>query len=247
MDFVNVLFLMAFVIVFWFGIRNIITIITGSSRSGPLKSGQRLYHGISLVIYWATCFFALLHHSFLLLLIGVFIAQLFRFLIIRSGNKANLREFEMLLAVRTDNINDLKNFIEQGANINFQDSRMEGVTALHEASRKGNVEILIYLLQNGADINSKNHKGFTPLHVAAFSGEILVINALIKNGANVNVKAKDNITPLHVAAVKGNIETVKLLIDNGAELRANSSKDGLTPEDFARREGYQSIVDLLSK
>nr|MBC8416094.1 ankyrin repeat domain-containing protein [Candidatus Cloacimonadota bacterium] len=62
-----------------------------------------------------------------------------------------------------------------------------------------------------------------------------------------NVKAKDNITPLHSAAVKGNLDTVEVLISNGADVQASSSKDGSTPEDFARREGNQSVVDLLSR
>lgn len=247
MDFFTVLFWIAFFIVFWFGFRNIIVIITGSSQSGKLKHGQRLCHIISLVIYWVACLFSLLYHSFLPLIIGIVIEQLFRRTIIRSGNKAYRREFEMIIAVRTDNITKLKNLIEQGADINFHDSRMEDVTALHEASRKGNVEILRYLLQNGADIHSKNNNGFTPLHVAAFCGENMTINALIENGADVNMKAKDNITPLHVAAVSGNLDTVELLINNGADLLAYSSKDGATPEDFARRGGHQNVANFLSK
>ena len=247
MDFINVLFWIAFVIVFWLGFRNVIAILIGSSQSGPLKTGQRLCHGISLVIYWAACLFALLYHSFLPFIIGVVIEQIFRRSVIRSGDKAHLREFEMLLAVRTDNISEVKNSIEQGADINFHDSRMEGVTALHEASRKGNVEIVKYLLQNGADINSKNHMGLTPLHIAAFCGENSLVTTLIENGADVNAEAKDNLTPLHSAAVGGNLDTVELLLNNGAEPRAGSSKDGSTPEDFARREGHQAVIDLLSE
>lgn len=246
MNFITVVFWIAFVIVFWFGFRNIISIFVGSSQSGPLKPGQRLCHGISVLIYWAACSFALLYHSFLPLIVGVVIEKLFRRSIIRSGDKVYQRELEMLLAVRTNNISELKNLIEQGANINFQDSRMEGVTALHEASRKGNVEMVRYLLQNGADINSKNYKGFTALHVAAWCGENVVAKTLIEKGADVNEKAKDNITALHAAAVEGNLETVKLLISYGAEVHSRSLKDGSTPKDFALREGHQNVVNLLS-
>jgi hypothetical protein len=247
MDIVTVLFWIAFVITFWFGFRNIIAIITGRSLSGPLKPGQRLCHGISLCIYWVACLLALIYRSFLPFIIGFVIEQLFRRWIIRAGDKAHLPEYNMLLAVQNDSISEIKNLIDQGADVNFHFSRLEGATILHEASRKGRVEILRYLLQNGADVNSKNYNGLTPLHVAAFCGENMVVNALIENGAEVNVKAKDNITPLHSAAVKGNLDTVEVLISNGADVQASSSKDGSTPEDFARREGHQSVVDLLSR
>jgi len=247
MDFFTVLFWIAFVIVFWLGFRNIIVIISGSSQSGRLKPGQRLCHIISLIIYWLACLFSLLYHSFLPFIFGVVIELLLRRSIIRSGNKAYRLEFEMILAVRTNNINKVNNLIEQGADINFHDSRMEGVTALHEASRKGNVEILNFLLQNGADIHSMNHNGFTPLHIAAYCGENMTVSTLIKNGADVNAKAKENLTPLHTAAVRGNIDTVELLINNGADPLAYSSKDNATPIDFAKREGHQDVVNLLSK
>lgn len=87
MDFITILFWISFVIVFWFGFRNIIAIIRGVDQMGPLKPGQRLCHGTSLLIFWAACLFALLCHSFLPLGIGVVIEKLFRWSIIRSGEK----------------------------------------------------------------------------------------------------------------------------------------------------------------
>jgi ankyrin repeat protein len=103
------------------------------------------------------------------------------------------------------------------------------------------------LLQNGANINSKNHNGLTPLHVASYCGESAIVNTLIEKGAEVNVKAKDGVTALHAAASKGNLDTIKLLINKGAEVDAKTSKDGLTPKDFASREGHETVVDILSK
>lgn len=85
MDFVTILFWISFVIIFWFGVRNVIVIIIGSSQTGPLKPGQRLCHGTSLFIYWAACLLALLYHSFWPLIISVVIEQLLRRSIIRSG------------------------------------------------------------------------------------------------------------------------------------------------------------------
>lgn len=40
---------------------------------------------------------------------------------------------------------------------------------IHVASRHGQVEILVALLDNGVDINSRGHAGATPLHVSVSS------------------------------------------------------------------------------
>ena len=247
MDSISILFWIAVVIVAWLGLRNVITIFTGSSQTGPLKPGQYLCHVTSLLLYCGACGFAIYYRIWWPLAIGIIVELLFRKSVIRFGEIACRREIEMLFAVRANNINELINLIEQGTDINWQDSKMEGVTALHEAARKGNIEIVRYLLQNGSDINSKNYNGLSPLHIAAYCGENVIVNTLIAEGADLNAKAKDNITPLHTAASMGHTDTVELLINSGAEAHARSSKDGSTPEDFATREGHQDVADFLSR
>jgi hypothetical protein len=247
MDLISILFWIAVVIVAWLGLRNVITIFIGSSQTGPLKPGQYLCHATSLLLYCGACGFAIYYHIWWPLAIGIIVELLFRKSVIRSGEIAYRREIEMLFAVRTNNINELIKLIEQGTDINWQDSKMEGVTALHEAVRKGNIEIVRYLLQKESDIHLKNYNGLSPLHVAAYCGENEIVRALIAAGADVNAKAKDNITPLHTAASMGHADTVELLINSGAKAHARSSKDGSTPEDFATREGHQDVSDFLSR
>ncbi len=243
----SILFWAAIIIVAWLGLRNLISIIIGHSQTGPLKQGQRLCCVTSLIMYWGACTFAIYYRIWWPLAVGLIVELLFRKSVIRSGDIVYKREIEMLFAVRTDNIYELMNLIEQGSNINWQDSRMEGVTALHEASRKGNIEIVRYLLQKGADIHLKNYNGLSPLHIAAYCGENEIVRTLIAAGADVNAKAKDNITPLHTAASMGHADIVEFLINSGAEAHAKSSKDGSTPEDFATREGHQDVSELLSR
>ena len=217
MDLVSILFWIAVLIVAWLGLRNVITILSGSPQMGRLMHGQRLCHAISLFLYWGACGFAIYYRIWWPLAVGFMVELLFRKSIIRSGDVVYKREMGMLFAVRSNNIDELMNLIEQGANINWQDSRMEGVTALHEASRKGNIEIVRYLLERGSDIHSKSYDGFSPLHIAAYCGENEIVCALIAAGADVNAKAKDDITPLHTAVSMGHTEIVKLLGENGAK------------------------------
>jgi hypothetical protein len=47
------------------------------------------------------------------------------------------------------------------------------------------------LLENGADIESKDGHGFTPLYYACASGNVAVVNELMSRGAN--TEAKDHV------------------------------------------------------
>lgn len=70
--------------------------------------------------------------------------------------------------------------------INDHDEEEFGYTALHHAARHNHVNIATWLLENGADVNSRNNYGFTPLHVASARGSLDVIKVLLSNGASVD-------------------------------------------------------------
>lgn len=93
-------------------------------------------------------------------------------------------------------------------------------------SPKTMVELLI---ENDADVNSKDHNGYTPLHEAAGAGDIDVTKILITNGADVNAKSlRHGLTPLHDAAYSGHEKAIKILIDNGAEVNTKTLIEGNT-------------------
>ena len=58
-------------------------------------------------------------------------------------------------------------------------------TPLHTASQLGYIEICRYLLDHGADVNSKDSLGATPLHVSCRNGQAEVTKLLLSRGANV--------------------------------------------------------------
>lgn len=61
-------------------------------------------------------------------------------------------------------------------------------TPLHIAASEGNVEIVRFLMQNGAGIHVKDRNGHTPLMCAIENGHEKVIEALVKCGAHLQVK-----------------------------------------------------------
>ena len=55
----------------------------------------------------------------------------------------------------------------------------------------GHLEIVKYLVENGANINEKNKDGDTPLICASINGHLEIVKYLCQNGDNVNEKDKD--------------------------------------------------------
>ena len=54
----------------------------------------------------------------------------------------------------------------------------DGTTALMEASDKGHVEVVKFLVESGADVNIQNNKGTTALTSASLNDQIEVVNYL---------------------------------------------------------------------
>jgi len=64
---------------------------------------------------------------------------------------------------------------------------------LFGAAEFGRIELLAFLIEQGAEINSKTKKLITPLHMSAKMGHISIVEYLIKNGADINSKNSDSI------------------------------------------------------
>ncbi|XWS73779.1 hypothetical protein CRYUN_Cryun02cG0158500 [Craigia yunnanensis] len=99
-----------------------------------------------------------------------------------------------------------------------------GWTTLHIGSRKGDLNQVKQLLNDGMDVNvaawGPKSKGVTPLHLAAEGGHLEVMDELLERGANIDARTKGACgwTPLHTAAKERKKEAIKFLIENGAFL-----------------------------
>ena len=57
------------------------------------------------------------------------------------------------------------------------------MNSLHYASFIGHINVVRFLVLNGADTNSIDFNDSTPLHIASYKGNIDVVQYLILNGA----------------------------------------------------------------
>jgi ankyrin repeat protein len=83
-----------------------------------------------------------------------------------SSDQKALNE-DLLDAATKGNLGLVEICLDQGANIDYQDEL--GNTALHYAAYYEKDDIVLYLLENKANVNARNINGLTPLHSTCFS------------------------------------------------------------------------------
>jgi len=117
------------------------------------------------------------------------------------------------------------------------DRRVDFWTPLHWAAAYSSTpEILIVLLDAGADLNAGAANGFRPLDVAArYSSTPEIIATLVEAGANVNAGADaGGWTPLDVAAMYNwTPAIITTLVALGADVNARTTEEDAAPLDFA--------------
>src|SRR6266550_741671 len=93
--------------------------------------------------------------------------------------------------------------LKQGADVGA--AHGDGMTALHWAAERGDVDLAEMLLYAGANAAAVTRIGqYTPLHLAAKAASVPVVEALLKAGANVSARTTNSsVTALHLAAAAG--------------------------------------------
>jgi ankyrin repeat protein len=148
---------------------------------------------------------------------------------------------EFRKAARTEDLQGLIELVNQGADVNCK-SRDEQFTALMWASRKGNLEMITFLLDNGADIEAVQHIGRTALMHACEKGQLNAVELLLKRGAD--IEAKDDYSNSVIFFTLKHPKVVELLIQKGADIHAVNI-DVETPLFSAAAIGNVKTLNLL--
>lgn len=158
-----------------------------------------------------------------------------------------------------------KYLIESGANINAisRNSGWGSTTPLQFAILVRYDKLTLFLLENGADVNTHYANESTVLHETLsqldskgrgfFSPEKprgykpdtkQIIQQLLLKGANVTATDRNGKTPLHIACTMGDTEVTQWLVKKGADVNAVDST-GRTPLHEACQKGDLEMVKWL--
>src|SRR5579864_4297178 len=116
-----------------------------------------------------------------------------------SAASSDLRVLE---AAQRSDAQAVRSLLLEKADVNA--AAGDGMTALHWAAYKDDLETAQLLLQAGASVKAATRNGaITPLILASKNGNAAMIAALLKAGADANTATTDGMTTLMAAAASG--------------------------------------------
>lgn len=118
-----------------------------------------------------------------------------------------------------------------------------GFSPLILACYSGNIEMVIFLIDNKADINLLSSEG-TALMAATVKGNTKMTALLLKNGANPDLTNEAGISALMYAVQFKNISIIKLLLQHNAN-KLLLDKEGRSAFEYAVFTKNEEIINLL--
>ncbi len=185
-----------------------------------------------------------------LIFLGLFLSQ---------AGAENTKITDLMWATINEDVDKVKKLVGSGANVNAKDEF--GNTALMYAAgshlhasekqlengaktEKRWLDIMKFLLKNGADPNEKNKNNRTSLSFAVYHGREEGVQTLINYGANLNFTNTDGWSYLMIASYHCYYDIARILLRNGAKknLRDNFGDRAI---DLARKRDCPEVVKLL--
>jgi len=146
---------------------------------------------------------------------------------------------QMIDTIAEDRIDDVNNLVTAGVDVNHRTD--EGFTALGQALRAGNTEVVRLLLDAGASPHTKVSFGPGPdqmpaIYIAVKQNRMDLMALLLEAGADPDSWFEfdsGNMTVLMHAARDGNLPAVDLLMSHGCDIHKKCS-DGANVLEYAR-------------
>ena len=133
--------------------------------------------------------------------------------------------------------------IDKNQTVDVQD--VNGGTPLYLACAHGHVDVVLYLLDEGADIDAMItvqqpndlYQAINPLQIASQQGHHALVQLLLDHEVDRDVTNTHGMHSLHLAAANGHTEVVRLLLSHGADVNAQAD-DGSTAMHLSCTHGH---------
>lgn len=131
---------------------------------------------------------------------------------------------------------------------NSDEKRVEGMNQqLIASAEKGDVDHVLKLLQDGADINATDERGRTAVMAATYNNKVEAVKALIQKGADIDIRDENLNNVLLYAGAEGLLDIVKLAIDAGADPKLTNRYGGTALIPASERGHVEVVQELLSR
>ncbi len=146
---------------------------------------------------------------------------------------------------------DIGELEKQVSNFSVSDLNAQskaGLTAVHLAAIRNDIDMMELLLAHGAKLNIKDKMGRYPLTYAALNPNSLeVLDTLISEGADINAKGLTGKTALFEAAQANRIENVEYLFAKDASVNIGEMTTGTTSLHLMTQMNNVLILDIFMK
>ena len=126
------------------------------------------------------------------------------------------KKISVWAAASIGDLDGIKATVENGADIEERGRVLYG-TGLHDAYYNGHTAVADFLIQRGAQVNSRNKYGYLPIHSACRKGHLDTVKLLVSKGSDFRSTSNDDLTPLHLASWNGHTSVADHLMQLGAE------------------------------
>ncbi|GFU57296.1 hypothetical protein NPIL_316821, partial [Nephila pilipes] len=168
-------------------------------------------------------------------------------LLLENGANANLADTKnrssVELAVAHGRVEVVELLLKE-KNVHINDKGNDGFSLLHIAAQAGNLNIVTYLINQGADVNSQNDAGSKPIHIATREGHKDVVEFFIKCRSLNNYIGAFGQSLLHYAVLGGQTEILQLLIDLKFDVNVTDRND-CKPIHVAAISGDKNALEIL--
>ncbi|MBK6750826.1 MAG: ankyrin repeat domain-containing protein [Acidobacteria bacterium] len=147
-------------------------------------------------------------------------------------------------AVDSEEIDEVRELISKGENVNGKDKNYDDLTPLFIAVENGSLEIAEMLIDSGAKLNVRDRNKQTALMRLDADARPELIDLLVRHGVKLNLSDNDGNTALILASGGVSTEVLRALIDAGADVNL-ANKEGKTPLMRAAEAGHLENVRLL--
>jgi ankyrin repeat protein len=149
----------------------------------------------------------------------------------------------MMLACMEGNIKSVKFLLNQGYDVNYQNSNFK-LTALQYAIVNKHNDITKLLLEHKANPNIKGTGGTSPFLIASKYGDVETIKMLLENGADINSEDESGHTALIKAIKRGKTEITDYLLSKEQDFE-HEDKEQWTPLMYACRYSNAATVEKM--